>query len=411
MFPKMTRIRQSFDSSHIADIPAAVRGQIDNCGVEWARGSSIAITVGSRGVANIALIVKSLVACLKEKGVEPFVIPAMGSHGGATAEGQVEVLAGYGVTEDYIGAPIRSSMETVSLPSGATEAKVYMDKNAWEADGVIVMGRIKLHTDFHGHVESGIMKMCVIGLGKHDQALEAHSFGARGLREKIPEIAREVIKSGKVKLGIGIVENAYDQTMIIEAIRPENIEKREAELLDISRANMPSLPADKLDVLIVDEIGKNISGAGMDTNIIGRIYIRGEEEPTKPDINTIIVADLSEGSHGNAAGMGLADITTQRLYEKIDFEATYENVLTSLYIQRCFVPAVADSDRQAFEYALRLNPRAGDNLRVARIKNTLRLSELLVSPALLAEIRDKGNIEVIGEPEPLLGENGDFAEF
>ncbi|MHB8064729.1 MAG: DUF362 domain-containing protein, partial [Ruminiclostridium sp.] len=284
MVPKVIRMKLKFQNECIEDIEGAVKGEIQESGVKFVSGASIAIAVGSRGIKNIHRVVKATTEYLKAQGVNPFIIPAMGSHGGANAKGQKEVLESYGITEEYIGAPIRSSMEVVELTQGDLCHKVFIDRYASEADGIIVINRVKVHTDFHGKTESGLLKMCVIGLGKHKQALEMHRYGVYGLRELIPLAAKHILKHSKIMLGIGIVENAYDQTAVIKAVRPEVMEKEEVKLLDICRENMPKLPVNKLDVLIVDQMGKDITGVGIDPNITGRIRIRNEKEPETPDI-------------------------------------------------------------------------------------------------------------------------------
>jgi hypothetical protein len=365
-------------------------------------GARVAIAVGSRGIANLGRIVRATAACVRGLGGEPFVVPAMGSHGGATAEGQRQVLAGYGVTEGAVGCPIRASMEVVELPgAGDAEYRLYMDRLAHEADGVILINRIKPHTDFHDRYESGLVKMAVIGLGKEAQAAEMHSHGVRGLTELVPRAAAQLLASGRILLGIAIVENAYDETMLVDAIEPQRLMQREPELLALARANMPRLPVDRLDVLIVDRMGKDISGVGIDTNIIGRMRIRGQPEPDRPDIAMIVVTDLTAGSHGNAAGMGLADITTRRMFDKIDFGVTNTNVVTSGFLERARMPVVADTEAQAVEWALRgCGPIRQGEERVIRIRDTLHLDELYVSHAVLAEIAGMAGLEVI---EPLTG--------
>jgi len=410
--PKMVRIRQTFDDRHITDIEGVVREQMENLRLDTLKGASVAVAVGSRGIANLDRIVRSAVLYIKQLGGSPFIVPAMGSHGGATAEGQKRLLEGYGITEELVGAPVRSSMQVVELPQDDLENRVYMDKNAYEADAVIVINRIKIHTDFHGPTESGLLKMCVIGLGKHKQALEIHKYGVYGLRELIPKTARQVLKYGKIIAGIGIVENAYDRTMLIEALRPSEFESGEKKLLDISRANMPSLPVSKLDILVVDRMGKNISGTGIDTNIIGRIRINSEKEPEAPDIKNIVISDITEESHGNAVGVGLGDFITRKLFEKIDFKATYENVITSAFIERGKIPLIADNDRQALEYALRMcRSVVADRIKMIRIKDSLHLSEMYVTFPVLEEIRDKANIEVVGEFVDITEPSGELISF
>ncbi len=412
IMPKLAKIRQSFNNEHIADIEGTVKEQINGLETKIRPGASIAVAVGSRGIANLNLIVRAAVGILKEKGAKPFIVPAMGSHGGATAEGQKEVLESYGVTEEYIGAPVRSSMQTVELPQGSLKTRVFMDRYAYESDGVVVINRVKLHTDFHGSTESGLLKMCVIGLGKHKQALELHNHGVYGLKELVPETAREVLKSGKILMGVGIVENAYDRTMVIRAVLPRDMEKEEIKLLDINRKNMPSFPVKQMDVLIVDEMGKDISGIGIDSNITGRIKIRGEQELSDPDITNIVVTDLTGASHGNALGIGLVDFITKNLYDKIDFKATYENVLTSTFTERAKIPIVAATDSMALEYALRTcGPVKPDAARIIRIKNTLRLNELYVSKPVLDEVKAYENIEVAGDFTDIFDSCGKLVEF
>ena len=410
--PRLIKIRQSFNSEHIKDIEAEVKAQINSIGISFKPGASVAVAVGSRGIANIHRIVKAAVETLKDKGAKPFIIPAMGSHGGATAEGQASVLESYGITEETLGVPVKSSMQTVELPQGPLKTRVFMDKYAYEADGIVVINRVKVHTDFHGTTESGLLKMCVIGLGKHKQALELHNYGVYGLRELVPATAREVLKSGKITMGIGIVENAYDQTMVINAVLPKDMEKEEIKLLDINRRNMPGFPVGQIDVLIIDEMGKDISGTGIDPNIIGKMKIRGQQDSNIPDISHIVVTDLTEASHGNALGIGLADFITKKLYDKIDFKATYENVLTSTFTERGKIPIIADTDRKAAEYSLRTCGHIEmESARIIRIKNTLKLNEIYVSGSILEEIKGKKDIEILGTFGEMFDPEGKLVEF
>jgi hypothetical protein len=408
--PRLIKVRQFFNRERIEDIEGRVKEEITKRGISIKPGAEIAIAVGSRGIRNIDRIVKATVEKIKDLGGKPFIVPAMGSHGGATPEGQKRLLESYGVREDYIGAPIMSSMEVIELPSDGLENRVFMDKFAYSADGTIVINRIKPHTDFHGEVESGLLKMCVIGLGKHKQAIEIHRFGTYGLKHLIPSTAERIIRYGNIIFGLGIVENAYDETMIIEGVRPEEFKEADKRLLDIARENMPSLPVDKLDLLVVDEIGKEISGSGMDTNIIGRMYIDGEPEPEKPKITRIVVTDLTEKTHGNAIGLGLADFITRKLFDKIDFDATYQNVITSTFILRGKIPIIARDSRTAIEWALKTcGPIEIPDARVIRIKNTLTLSELYASRSVLAEIKDK--VEITGDFLEICNEEGELVDF
>lgn len=406
-YPPMSVIRQRFPNEKLADVEGRLRAELGLSGVHIRPGSRIAIAVGSRGIANLKGMVREIVRWVKSQQAEPFIVPAMGSHGGATAEGQAEVLAGYGITKDEVGADIVSSMDVVSLRQDTAEVPVYFDRNAHGADGTILLNRIKPHTSFRGRYESGLMKMIAIGLGKHAQALAIHNLGVRGLREVMPAVAMQSLRHGNILLGIAVVENASDETMLIRALPVNHIAQEEPGLLEIARAQMPRLPVGNLDVLIVNEMGKNISGLGMDTNVIGRLKIPGQPEPETPRIRIIYARDLTVESHGNAVGMGLADIIHRRLFEKIDFAATYENAATATFLERAKVPMVADTDRQALDWALRAcNQSDPSGLRIIRIQNTLRLDVLQVSPAVLDEVGGRPDIELVSPPEPMLDGEG-----
>lgn len=358
------------------------------------------------------LIVKTLIECIRQSGARPFVVPAMGSHGGATAQGQIEVLASYGITEKDIGAPVRSSMEVVELTDPGDKPRVFMDRSAFESDGVVIVNRVKPHTDFHGPFESGLAKMLTIGLGKHAQALELHDYGVFGLRELMPKAAARVLATGKIMAALAIIENQLHQTMHVEAVMPENILNREPQLLEIARANMPRLPVEELDVLIIDKMGKDINGVGVDPNVIGRTKIRGETEPLSPRIKNIVIADISDESHGNALGMGLGDIITRRLFSKIDFAYTYENVYTATFLERAKIPIIAETDREALKFALRgcghIEP---GHERIIRMRDTLHTTELYVSPAVLSELQTAGNCQIIEEPGEFFDELGAMRAF
>ena len=393
----MTRVRQRFAADKLDDVAGALRAELAASGVSVKRGARIAIAVGSRGVANLPLIVRETVAWVKAQGGQPFLVPAMGSHGGATADGQRAVLEGYGITEAAVGAPIVSAMDVVELPRGEVEVPVYFDKQAAAADGVIAINRIKPHTSFRGPYESGLMKMLAVGLGKQAGTQAIHQLGVAGLRDTMPRVARQILRQGKILLGVGIVENGFDETMLVRAIPGAQIPDKEPELLARATDAMASLPVEELDVLIVDEIGKNISGTGVDTNIIGRLKIYGQPEPETPRIRIIVVRDLSAASHGNAYGVGLADIITRRLFSKIDFPATYANIVATGFVERGKVPLIAETDRDALTIALRgCEPRDPSQARIIRIRNTLHLDEIHVSPAVLNAIGNRGNIEVLG---------------
>ena len=414
-FPKVVKVRQDFPRPRVEDVGEALREQ---CAREEIRsriepGAEVAITAGSRGIAGIDNVLRSLVGILKDAGAKPFLIPAMGSHGGATAEGQVEILRSLGVTEESVGAEIRSSMEVVEIGKTEGGVPVYMDRIASEADGIVVVGRIKQHTDFRSGVESGLLKMSSIGLGKHAQALALHAHGVKGIRDYMVEAGKVVYGSGKVLFGVGIVENAYEETAMVEAIPPERVAEREKELLEESANLMPRLPVSDIDVLFVDELGKNFSGTGMDTNVVGRFKILGVEEPESPDVKYLIVGDVSEASHGNALGVGLADFTTRRLFEKVDYEAMNQNVLTSTFVERAKIPMVMENDREALEAAVRCNWGVEpEDTRFIRIPNTLHLRYAYLSENLLDEALANGNVEVVEEAEELdFDENGNLASF
>ena len=404
------KISREFDRLCEKNITAAVNREFDRTAPKIPAGSSVAVTVGSRGINNIAKIALATVERLKTMDCNPFIIPAMGSHGGATAEGQSEILSGYGITEQTMGCEVRSSLQVVELDGSGLENRVYMDKNSYEADATILINRVKAHTDFHGTHESGLIKMCVIGLGKHKQALEMHSFGVRGLRDLIPPTAREILKQGNIVMGIGVVENAYDETAVIKAAGPEGIEALDLELIAKARLLMPSFPVENFDILIVDRMGKDISGVGIDTNIIGRMRIAGEEEPSSPNINAILVDDLTEASHGNATGVGLADFITEKLYSKIDYHATYENILTSTFPLRGFTPIVAKDAKAGFALCLRVVGRAAANPRVIRIRDTLSLDKMYVSENIFEEIKDQSGTSVLSRAESLF-EGSELGSF
>ena len=415
-FPKVVKVRREFPRPQVESVEAALREQLgrDAIASRISPGMEVALTAGSRGISQINEVLRVLVAVLKEMEARPFIVPAMGSHGGATAEGQVEVLESLGVTEEFCGAPIRSSMDVVEIGETERGVPVYMDRIAHdESDGVILVNRIKAHTDFRGRVESGLLKMASIGLGKHKQALALHGYGVEGIRDHMIEAGREVVDSGKVLFGVATVENAYDEPAFVEAITPQDIPEREEELLEEYMKLMPELPVSEIDILFVDALGKDYSGTGMDTNVIGRFYIPGVEEPESPNVKYIIVSDVSEGSHGNALGIGLADLTTKRLFEKIDMEAMNANVLTSTFLERAKVPMVMPNDREAIKAAVRANWGVPEeDTRFVRIPNTLHLEHAYLSENLLDEAREAGDLEVLGEPEELrFGPDGYLGRF
>ncbi len=406
---QFTKIRQRFDCPTLANLEQAVAQQLNSGKLQISPGARIAIAVGSRGVANIARITRAVTDGVKAQGGEPFIFPAMGSHGGATAEGQREILATYGITEATMDCPIRSSMEVVQLDNGGSELPLFMDRHAFESDGVILINRIKPHTAFHGEYESGLVKMSVIGLGKERLALEIHGYGIHGLKTLMPQAGKQILATGKILLGVGIVENAYDETAIIEAMTPAEILTREPALLKTAKQMLPTFPLNEFDVLVVDRLGKDISGSGMDPNIIGRLRIAGEPEPESPKIKSIVVTDLTKASHGNACGIGLADVTTRRLLDKVDWEATYTNGVTSGLYAHFALPIVAATDAQALEWGIRGSHDPRKRKKIVRITDTLHLSEMYVSDAALEEVRDK--VEILSDPLHLFEEQGSLITF
>lgn len=403
--PRLIKIRQRFDKTCIENVEATVRFELQSLGLKLEQSSSIAITAGSRGIDNIALVLKTVAAFVKAAGANPFFVPAMGSHGGATAEGQLKVLAGLGITPDYIGAPIKSSMETVIAGSVDTAAHnsisesvfmpVHIDRAAYESNGIIAVNRVKPHTSFHAEVESGLQKMIAIGLGKAVQATNIHDYGTNGLKRLIAPVAKTIMSTGKIIAALGLVENAHDKLKYVKGLLPQDLAEGERLLLDMARKNMPGLPVDKLDLLIVEQMGKNFSGTGMDTNIIGRLRIEGEPEPENPSIRRIAVLDLSEAAGGNAYGIGLADFTTKKLMDRIDYKATYANMLATNFIERIRIPYIAADENEAVETALKsCSLKDIEKARIIRIKNTLHLENMEVSPSVYEEIKDRVDLAI-----------------
>lgn len=399
----MIKIRQYFDDEKITGITSVINEQLDQPKITSTikPGQSIAITCGSRGIANINIIIKEIVNYVKSKGAHPFIVPAMGSHGGATAQGQREVVESYGVTEAFVGVPIKTTMDVSLVGYTKTNEPVYIDKFAYEADGIIVVNRIKTHTAFKGKYESGLMKMMTIGLGKQVGADTCHADGFKYMSEKIPLYANVILKNTNVLFGVGILENAYDETYKIVALSNEEIPEKEPELLLESKGLMPGIKFDEFDVLIVDEIGKEISGAGMDANIIGRFgtpYASGG-----PNAKRIVVLDLTERSHGNATGIGLADFTTKRFFDKISFDNTYPNCITNTLVGPVKIPAVMMNDQVAIKAAIKTcNFIDKTNPRIIRIKNTLKISEIYISEALMDEAMKEETIGILDEPKNLI---------
>ena len=402
--PKMTRIQQQFEAPVLTALPATIHAELEriNAASIVHPGDTVAITAGSRGVANVATAVKATADYLKTIGAKPFVIPAMGSHGGATPEGQRSVLEHYGITEETAGVPVKATMDVVELGTTELGLPVFLDRLAAEADHVVPLNRIKAHTDFNGSIESGLMKMMVIGLGKQKGANLYHrAFFQYGFENVITAVGGFMLDTGRIAFGIGLLENAHEQTAKAVAMPASQLLQTERQLLVEAKSLMGRLPFDELDLLIVDWVGKNISGTGMDTNVIGRMMQNFEPEPAKPAILRIFVRDLTEESDGNATGIGLADFTTTRLVNQIDRRATYMNGITALGPQKSKIPFYYDTDKEAISVALdTIGLTAPEDARVIRIESTLRLTELDISEALLADAKLHSSLKVIGEPEP-----------
>lgn len=408
LMPRLYRIRQTQVIPYLENPEAEIEKQMTPYLDRIKPGSRVAVAAGSRGIYNYARMIKTIVNMIKKAGANPFIIPAMGSHGGATAEGQVEVLHSYGITEESMGAPILSSMETVIIGHTEDGAPVNFDKNAYGMDGIIMCNRVKPHTDFHGEIESGVVKQMVIGLGKQKGAATVHRRGTWGLANVLPRSAKIILEKMPILMGLAILENSQDRTARIELLLPENMMEREKELLREAKSLMPHLPFDDIDTLVLTEMGKNISGTGIDPNIVGRYVLRDVADDPKPHIYRIVCLSLTEESHHNAIGVGLADIITRRMYEQIDFEPTYTNTITSGFLERGFLPIVCENDNHAIETALACCNRlvSKENARLVIAKNTLDLHELLVSEALLDEIKGQPNIEILGEETLSFGDDG-----
>lgn len=387
-------VRQIFNTSKIDDVRKEVFKELDSLKVRQSvkPKMKIAVTVGSRGISNISSIIKAVCDYLKESGAEPFIVPAMGSHGGATAEGQESVLHHLGVTEESMGCPIKSGMEVVKLGTTESGVPVYFDKIAYSADGVVVVNRIKPHTDFESDIESGLTKMIAVGLGNQMGCSAMHSYG---LSRSIPESARVSINKVNILFGLGIIENSKDETYKLKALQARDFEKEEKILLAEAKKTVPKLPVDYLDVLVIEEMGKMISGTGMDTKVLGRIKIMGEREPLKPVIKKVAVLNLAVNSYGNALGIGLADVTTRKLADSIDIDATYENIISTTFLERGKIPLTMANDEQAINVAVStVGDVNKDTIKMAIIKNTLDLQEVYLSEASLKDI-DTSKAEII----------------
>ena len=404
-FPSMLPVRQRFEAPQLGDVARATAEALEPLRARVTTGMTVAVTAGSRGIHDKAAVVRSAGEWLRSVGAEPFVVPAMGSHGGATAEGQVTMLAELGMTEQSLGMPIHATMDTVDLgrvPDGPT---AYLDRYAAAADAILVINRVKAHTDFKGDIESGLAKITAIGLGKQRGAEGIHRYGPANLGSWIPKVARRIIDTGKVLGGLAILENAFDRAARIDLVEPDQIGgPREQELLREAKGLMATLPFDHLDVAVIDVMGKDKSGSGMDTNVIGRMMIRGSAEFDRPNITNIAVLDVSDASHGNAIGLGLADFIPFRILERINLRSCYINAMTSGLggPQRGQIPMAMPTDRDAVAAAILTCGRADlENARVVRMPDTLDLEHLLVSESLRDQVEADDALEIVGDGAPM----------
>ncbi len=407
--PTLARVRQSIPQPRVADVPGAVRRLIFESRIRERvpAGGTVAVGVGSRGIATISEVARATVDALKEWGFRPFIVAAMGSHGGATPDGQRELLDGYGINAEAMGVEVRTDMDTVVLGTNIVGLPIYFDRNAHGADGIVLLNRVKPHTDFVGVHESGILKMLVIGLGKREGATQVHKLGLRGMRDVLPAVGRFLLDNTKFALGLAILENADDLPADIVAVDPDTILDVEPGLLDRARGLMGRLPFDQIDVLVVGELGKNYSGAGLDPNVIGRLMVETMPDFPRPVVTRLAVLDVSEESHGNIVGIGFADLATERLVAKLDPVSFRINVLTSCFLERARIPITLPTDLDVFEASVatcwRIDPAEA---RVVVIPNTLEVKTLWVSPALEAEVAADPHLERETDYAPIPFDSG-----
>lgn len=400
-FPRMVKVKQIYDSRKIDGLAAWTEKEMaklhDKRQYERKR---ICITAGSRGIPGLDVIIRTVAAQLKKWGAKPFVIPAMGSHGGATAKGQQELIATYNITEESVGVPILSSMDVVQIGELDDGTPVYCDKYAYESDGIVVLNKVKPHTDFRGKWESGMAKMIAIGLAKHKGASMFHMKGFASFADRIPKVCDVFLKKAPLAFGVAIVQNAYDEISELEVVEKDMIMERDAALLEIAKDKIAKFKFPKIDVLIIDEIGKNISGNGHDPNITGRSNSPGFEGVI--DIKKIFIRGLTEETHHNACGLAMADVTTRRCLRDTDFDATWINVITATMLNGGKIPMYMNNDRDALRLAIRTCTGIDfDNVKVVRIKNTLSMEEIEVSENYLDEILSRDDVEVLGEPHEM----------
>jgi hypothetical protein len=393
-YPLMYRIRQQFESLALKDVEAAVEAQFSKIDIsaKIKPGQRAAIAVGSRGIDNLPGIVAAVVKCLRRSGLKPFIIPAMGSHGQATAEGQINLLNDLGVNKTSVGAPIISTMDVISLGHTDSGAEVFVSKDAFDADHLVVVNRVKPHTAFQADVESGLCKMLTVGCGKHAGAIQMHKYG---LAASIVPAAKKIIENLSVLCGLAVVEDSLDRIYQVKWALPESFAVVDRECLQGARRRFPRIPLDDLDILVIDEMGKNLSGAGMDPNVVG--FWRRVGGPRKPDFRTLVVLDLTDESHGNAIGVGMADLIPRRVKDKIDWKATYTNAIASGIWVSARLPVTLENDRQVIETALSKVAQI-EKVRMARIVNTLHLETFWATEPLLPELSKIDRIRIDEEP-------------
>ena len=411
VFPNMVKIRQIYDSMEIENVPQylynALQQQTDKFGS--LENKKICLTAGSRGIPFYYEITKTIIEWLKEKGAKPFIVPAMGSHAFATAAGQRDMLAGFGITEDSVGCPILSSMETVIVGELKDGTPVYCDKYAYQSDGIVVLNKIKPHTSFKGPHESGLLKMLCIGLGKHKGAATMHRKGYENFHWLVEEAGKVCLEKEPVLFAVGVVQNAYDKISELEVIEKEKIVDRDRELLKVAKEKLAKFKFSKTDVLIIDQIGKNLGGAGFDPNVVAR---KDRIYPGTLISQNIFVRGLTEATHHNASGIGTIDVTTLRCVNDVDWAATWTNMMTANFLPGCRIPCFAKNDEQALKWAIRTCTGIDySDARVVWIKDTMHMSEIKVSENLARELSTRDDIEILSNPEPIhFGQDGYIIE-
>ena len=402
--PKLVSVRQIFDDLELEDVEGTVRKELEKEAIRQKikRGDKVAIAVGSRGIQNLQKIIKVLIEIIKNRGANPYIVSAMGSHGSGTEEGQRAILAGYGITQESMGVPVITTTNVEKAGELSGGKKVYFDCAAARADTIIVVNRIKLHTDFTGELQSGLCKMLVIGLGNQKGCSAIHEENPEQFSEIIENAAKLILQRYPVIFGLGIIENAHDKTFHIEAVPSENLVEREKELVNIAKTKMPRLMVPDVDVLIVDEIGKDISGAGYDPNILGRSSVLKEYSLPIPSIRKMVLLNLTPASHGNGIGMGLFDVVTREVFEQLDYEAMYANALACKCIEDAKIPLIAADKEEAVRTAIKcIRGLDRKNLKIVEIKNTLSLDRIWVSKRVIEDIRNNPKIKIEEEERTL----------